>query len=201
MTPEQTGKAYDRITDLWVRKSFNRNNGVDAHRRALAFAPNSGRALDVGCGCTGRFIDLLLDANYEPEGVDVSEQMLKLARMRNPDIPFSCADIRHWKITRRYDFVTAWDSIWHVPLNQQTAVVLKLVDCLRPGGVLIFSFGGTDEAGEHTDDAMGPEVYYASLGTKGFLSLLLSAGCVIRHLEYDQHPELHAYIVAENPGS
>jgi hypothetical protein len=44
---------------------------------------------------------------------------------------------------------------------------------------------------------MGPEVYYSTLGTQGFLSLLLQLGCQIKHLEYDQHPELHTYLIVE----
>ena len=61
----------------------------------------------------------------------------------------------------------------------------------------IFSFGGTEEPGAHRDSCMGPEVYYSSLGTSGFLQLLVSLGCLCRHLEYDQYPELHTYLVVQ----
>jgi len=43
---------------------------------------------------------------------------------------------------------------------------------LNVGGVFIFSFGGTAEEGFHTDNFMGPEVYYSSLGTNGFLKAI-----------------------------
>jgi hypothetical protein len=82
-------------------------------------------------------------------------------------------------------------------LEQQVPVLTKIVDSLNAGGVFIFSFGGTNEAGEHTDHFMGPEVYYSSFGTNGFLKLFMELGCIIRHLEFDQHPELHTYLIVE----
>lgn len=197
MNPHDIGKAYNQITHLWKSQDFNRNNGIDLHKRAIAFCKDRGKALDVGCGCTGRFIDLLLSEDFSPEGLDVSEQMKSLAEKRHPEIKFHQQDICEWEISDKYDFITAWDSIWHIPLNQQEQVLTKLVSCLNTNGVLIFSCGGIDEAGEHTDDFMGPEMYYASLGINGFLKLLISLGCLCRHLEYDQHPELHVCIIVQ----
>jgi len=197
MHPQETGQAYDTITHLWEQDSFNRKNGVDQHKRALAFANNRGKALDVGCGCTGRFIDLLIAEGFEPEGLDVSEKMIALARQRHPGVVFHHQDICEWRAQEKYDFITAWDSIWHIPLERQEKVITALVSCLNPGGVFIFSFGGTEEPGDHTDDAMGPTMYYSSLSTNGYLELFKKLGCICRHLEYDQHPELHAFLIVQ----
>lgn len=197
MKPRQIGQAYDTITHMWQSEGFNRENGISAHKRALDFAKAKGRALDIGCGCTGRFIDLLEENGFVPEGLDISTKMIALAKERHPDATFHYQDICEGKLPSKYDFITAWDSIWHIPLEQQVPVLTKIVDSLNAGGVFIFSFGGTNEAGEHTDDFMGPEVYYSSLGTNGFLKLFMELGCIIRHLEFDQHPELHTYLIIE----
>ncbi|WOX04940.1 class I SAM-dependent methyltransferase [Microbulbifer pacificus] len=197
MKPIDIGKTYDKITHLWERVGFNRDDGIAQHRRALSFVKNRGKALDVGCGCTGRFIDLLEREGFSPEGVDISTEMLALARSRHPEVAFHHKDICDWVIQESYDFITAWDSIWHIPLSEHENVLQKLVSSLNPGGVLIFSFGGTGEKSEHTDDAMGAEVYYSTLGTNGFVDLLISLGCTLRHLEYDQYPELHAFVVVQ----
>ncbi len=197
MDPTDIGKAYDKITDLWMRNDFNRNNGIDQHKRALTFVKHKGNAVDVGCGCSGRFIDLLLSEGFTAEGIDVSEEMIRLARLHHPEVVFHHRDICECHTSTKYDFITAWDSIWHIPLDQQRPVLQKLVSWLDKDGVLIFSFGGTDKADEHTDDFMGPEVYYSTLGTNGFLKLLLDLDCQCRHLEYDQYPELHAYLIVQ----
>lgn len=197
MRPLDIGKAYDQITHLWESDDFNRNNGIEQHERAIAFVKNRGNALDVGCGCTGRFIDLLLSKGFKPEGVDISNEMIKLAQQRHSEIKFHKKDICEWELTKKYDFITAWDSIWHIPLDQQEKVLTKLIFSLNTNGVLIFSCGGTDDQGDHKDNFMGPEVYYSSLGINGFLKLIMSLGGVCRHLEYDQYPELHTYFIVQ----
>lgn len=199
MKPKDTAKAYDQITHLWTRDEFKSENGIEQHKRAIAFVKNKGKALDVGCGCTGRFIDLLLKEGFTPEGVDISTKMIELARKRHPEISFYHQDICTWELSEKYDFITAWDSIWHVPLEEQKNVLGKLIAALNPEGVLVFSAGGTEEEGFITDDAMGPEVYYSSLGVHGFLNLFAELGGVCRHLEFDQHPELHLYFIVQKP--
>jgi|UniRef100_A6VYB2 2-polyprenyl-3-methyl-5-hydroxy-6-metoxy-1,4-benzoquinol methylase len=197
MKPEDIGKAYNQITHIWNSEEFDINNGISQHKKAISFVKSRGNALDVGCGCTGRFIDLLQGEGFTPSGLDISDKMLNIARKKHPDISFVQGDICECELSEKYDFITAWDSIWHIPLSEQRNVLTKLVESLNVGGVLIFSFGGTDEEGFHTNNFMGPEVYYSSLGLNGFLKLFIELGCIIRHLEFDQYPELHTYLVVE----
>ncbi|WP_283130581.1 class I SAM-dependent methyltransferase [Enterovibrio norvegicus] len=197
MKPQQVGQAYNQITHLWESERFNMNNGIEQHKKAIAFVDARGKALDIGCGCKGRFIELLSHEGFTPTGLDVSTEMLKIAQKRYPDTDFVLADICEYTLPEKYDFITGWDSIWHIPLSEQRAVLTKIVESLNVGGVFIFSFGGTAAEGDHTDDYMGPDVYYSSLGTNGFLSLFIELGCVIRHLEFDQHPELHTYLIVQ----
>ncbi|MDW6004320.1 class I SAM-dependent DNA methyltransferase [Vibrio mangrovi] len=200
MKPQQIGEAYNQITHLWQSEAFDVKNGIVPHERAIAFVKTRGKALDVGCGCTGRFIDLLLQQGFQPEGVDISEEMIRLAREKHPEIVFHHQDICEWGLPDTYDLITAWDSIWHIPLEQQENVLTKLASALNPNGVLIFSCGGVDEPGAHEDDFMGPTVSYSSLGINGFLRLLMAHGCVCRHLEYDQYPQLHTYLIVQKSG-
>ncbi len=195
MQPIEVGKAYDTLTHLWESEKFNLDNGIEAHQRALQFAKETGAGLDVGCGLTGRFSQLLLDKGYEVDGVDVSEQMIEKAKQKLPKVRYFHADVCQWALPTRYDFISAWDCLWHVPLNQQRSLMEKLVAGLNPGGVMILSFGATDEPGEHVDSTMGPEMYYSSLGTNELLLLLMELGCECLHVERDQVPELHCYLI------
>jgi RimJ/RimL family protein N-acetyltransferase len=65
------------------------------------------------------------------------------------------------------------------------------------GGVLVFSTGGTDGPDERQNSFMGPPMYHATLGVPKTLRVLAEAGCVCRHLEYDQYPEAHVYLIAQ----
>jgi hypothetical protein len=44
---------------------------------------------------------------------------------------------------------------------------------------------------------MGPQMYYSALGIPNVLEILSEAGCICRHLEYDQYPEQHLYVIAQ----
>ncbi|MCG3664190.1 class I SAM-dependent methyltransferase [Aliarcobacter butzleri] len=197
MKPIDIGKAYNQITHLWTSDGFDRSNGIKQHKKAITFVKNRGNALDIGCGCTGRFIELLSKEGFTPSGLDVSTETIKISREKYPNFRFIHADICEYEISEKYDFITAWDSIWHIPLYEQKLVLTKIINSLNVGGVFIFSFGGTAEEGSHTDNFMGPEVYYSSLGTNGFLKLFIKLGCAIKHLEFDQYPELHTYLIIE----
>lgn len=196
-----TGAAYDLLAERWRDGVFNQDNGIALHRRALSFldAVDDGWALNVGCGCSTRFNPLMRGHGLRIEGVDVSGRMIALAAQADPSVLLHHADIVEWPLTRSYRFITAWDSIWHVPLAGQRAVMLKLMAALALGGVFIVSAGGLDAPNEHVDAAMGPALPYATLGIPGMLDVIGAAGCVVRHLEFDQLPERHLAVVVQRP--
>ena len=193
MTPEQVAASYDQIADQWFDLSAY---GFFQIEQAVAFVKRKGVALDVGCGA-GRCLDLLARQGFRTDGIDPSPAMIALARDRHPEARLFHADIGRWELPRPYDLIVAWDSVWHVPLADQEAVLTKLCRGLSAGGVLVFTTGGMDAPEEKQDSCMGPPMYYATLGIPKTLRVLADAGCVCRHLEYDQHPEPHVYLVAQ----
>ena len=197
MEPQQTAVSYDKLARHWADNAFLARNGIAQHERALQFSRGAGLAIDIGCGSNGRIIDLLLSRGFEVEGLDISSEMLALAKAKHPNVLFHHADVCLWEFPRRYDFISAWDSVWHVPLDRQAAMLAKLCSGLNPGGVLIFTSGGTDAPGHVTNPCHGQPLYHAALGIPHFLRLVDESGSVCRHLEYDQHPESHLYLIVQ----
>ncbi len=197
MQPAEVAQSYDAIASRWAGREFDRETGLTAHRRALQFLARTGRALDVGCGSSGRFIELLSEHGFEVEGLDFSVEMLRLARARHPQVMFHHADICDWQPEGEYNFISAWDSVWHVPLESQEAVWAKLMRALAPGGIVLLTTGGVDEPDDVLNDAMGVPMYHAAPGIPALTRLIDACGCAIRHLEYDQWPEKHLVVVAQ----
>jgi trans-aconitate methyltransferase len=197
MSPIEIAASYDQLTDHWNSDEFPRTNGVKQHERAIAFLKEKHHALDIGCGSSGRIIDLLKSHGIDVEGLDVSPRMIELAKQRHPDVTFHHADICEWSFHKQYDFISAWDSIWHIPLAHHEQVLKKILQGLSPGGVCVFTAGGLDAPSEKVDSAMGPRMYYSTLGIPTMLQLISEAACVCRHLEYDQYPELHLYVIVQ----
>ena len=197
MTPNQTAATYDRIAQHWDCPAFNANYGIPQHERALRFARSPGAALDIGCGASGRIIESLLRRGFDVEGLDLSREMLRRAQAHHPLVRFHLADICEWEFPRRYDFISAWDSVWHVPLARQLDVLRRIVEGLAPRGVFIFTTGGIEHPGEVTNPCYGEPLYHAAPGIPAVLRTLADAQCACRHLEYDQYPENHVYIIAQ----
>ena len=98
--------------------------------------------------------------------------MIRLARERHPNVTFHHRDICEWELPRGYDFISAWDSVWHVPLECQGGVLIKLCRGLADGGVLIFTSGGVDGPREVCNPFLGQPLYHAALGIPRLLELV-----------------------------
>jgi SAM-dependent methyltransferase len=197
MRPEEIGRSYDELAASWQERHRQSKSGISQFERALQFVAHRGHALDVGCGSSARLIDLLVAKGFHYEGIDVSEKMIALAREQRPALVFHHADICTWTLPRQYDFIAAYDSIWHVPLTEHEPVLRKICAGLERGGVFLFTTGGVDEPTEKSDAAMGVPMYTMTLGIPRLLALLAELGCVCRHLEYDQYPEQHLVVIAQ----
>jgi 2-polyprenyl-3-methyl-5-hydroxy-6-metoxy-1,4-benzoquinol methylase len=171
MEPSQVAESYDRIAHQWLDGHLD-TNGIALHEHALKFRPSGGRAIDLGCGCNGRFLNLLATQGYEIEGLDASARMIALARERQPGVAFIQADLCTWLPDKAYEFITAWDSLWHVPLAEAENVVRKIGSALAPGGIFITTTGGLDAPAEKMDSAMGPPMHYSVLGIPRTLQVL-----------------------------
>lgn len=212
MKPQDIASSYDALAEHRAGKNFDPTYGIAQHERALRFLDNGGSALDVGCGSSGRIIELLKKNCLEPEGLDISAEMLARAREKHPDVVFHQADICEWSFPKKYHFISAWDSIWHVELAQQPQMLRNLFAGLAPGGVMIFSTGGIDGPEERTNSCMGQPLYHAAPGIPEVLRVIDGSGCVCRHLEYDQRPDRrwtssdsaevndHVYLIVQKQG-
>jgi len=197
MKPEETARHYDHIALWWQQQHRNSNYGIAALERAIRFTETRSTALDVGCGSSGRFTEVLIQNRFTPTGLDISTEMIALARQRHTKVTFHAADICTWQFPQTYDLIVAWDSTFHLPLGSQEPVLKKMCEGLNSKGVLLFTCGGTIGPGEISGNFQGENFDYSTLGVNEFLRLLNEFGCTCKHLEYDQLPENHVYIVAQ----
>jgi SAM-dependent methyltransferase len=100
------------------------------HRGACTF-------LDVACG-TGKHAEWL-QQHYEVEGLDVSDDMLAIARERCPRLRFHCASMVAFDLGRTFDVVAClFSSIGYVKTVENFfRTVETLARHVAPGGLLI----------------------------------------------------------------
>lgn len=104
------------------------------------FRPSTTSILDVGCG-TGRHAKLLTEKGYSVHGVDLSWQMLEIARLsETTELTFSQGDIRSFRLNKRFDAIT---SLFHVMSYQTTnedvvKSLLTIREHLNDDGIFVF---------------------------------------------------------------
>jgi SAM-dependent methyltransferase len=93
--------------------------------------------LDVGCG-TGAHTQFL-KADYAVEGLDFSEEMLAIARQRNPGLVFQQGDMVNFDLGRRFDVVVClFNAIAHTRTAARLQQTLQnFARHVEPGGLVI----------------------------------------------------------------
>lgn len=194
MDPQSIARNYDRIAQKWHLEHRESSYGVSQLKRALSFAAAKGPSIDIGCGSSGRFIQACSDSGFEAEGLDISAEMIRVAKEFQPTRTFHHVDVSTWSPEKSYVLITAWDSTFHLPLELQEPVTRKLCRALAPGGVFLFTCGSPHGSISGSFDEMDFE--YSSLGVNGFLRILLEENCEILHVEHDQLPEKHVTVIS-----
>lgn len=189
------GGLYDKIAIHWDNELKDSNYGLNQLELALQFVENKGNALDVGCGSGGRIISRLIQDHFKITGIDVSSEMIQLAKYKHPECKFIHENILNWNSEDKFDLILAWDSLFHLPLTEQENTIKKLCNLLKTNGVLFYTLG--DAVGEHYSDWHDEKFYYSSIGINGNLKALMENNCECKHLEFDQLPQSHVFLIAK----
>lgn len=189
------GKKYDKIAKWWHENHVNSSYGLEQIERAIRYCKHKGSALDVGCGSGGRIIRKLIQENFTVYGIDASAEMIAIAQSEHKDINLINCNIIDWESDQQFDLIIAWDSIFHLPMAMQKPVIAKLCGMLKSSGILIYTFG--DAVDEHESEWQGDHFPYSSIGISGNLKTIMESGCECLHLELDQYPENHAFVIVQ----
>lgn len=103
------------------------------------------QVLNLGCG--GGHNDYTLAKHFAVTGVDLSHDMLNLARQLNPDVTYVNGDMRAVRLGQGFDAVVVFDSINYMRTQDSLkAAFMTAYTHLRPGGVFIACIEETKES-------------------------------------------------------
>jgi ubiquinone/menaquinone biosynthesis C-methylase UbiE/glycosyltransferase involved in cell wall biosynthesis len=107
---ERIRDHYDGLAasrDIWYRRSKYYHDYVERSLRSLI--PAGSTVLELGCG-TGNLLAALQPSRGL--GLDVSPEMLRVARRNHPDLEFKVGDAENFEIPKTtFDFVVASDLV------------------------------------------------------------------------------------------
>jgi SAM-dependent methyltransferase len=162
---------------------------------------------DIGCG-PGRLTRVLKDLGLDAFGVDLSPEMVALARHMHPDLRFEVGSMLDLDMPdASLGGVLASYSIIHVPWAYRPQVFAEFHRVLAPGGQLLVMFQVGDEH-RHFDEVDGLAISLDSYRQQPdeVAELLAKAGfdvrvTAVREPEIGVEKTRHGYLLARKPVS
>ncbi len=148
-----TRHTYSIVAETYARFSSPIAEDVQDRALLMAFADlvRGGPVADLGCG-TGRVTAYLASAGLDVAGIDLSPEMLAVARRDHPGLRFSEGSLLGLDLPDGgLAGAVAWYSIIHTPPARLPEVCAELFRVLRPGGHLQLAFQVGDRCQHLTD--------------------------------------------------
>lgn len=142
----------------------------------------------------------------EVTGVDISPGQIERARRNVPTASFVVADMTALEQPdASFDAVVAFYAMTHVPRSELPALLARIRQWLRPGGLLVATMGVEDDPGTVEADWLGVEMYFSHFSARRNRRLVEQAGFTIDEAEVhaepgDRHGTRFLWVVARAPG-
>ena len=161
---QETFHTWNKIAEIYQDKFMNLNLYNDTYDFFLDLIPETNSSvLDIGCG-PGNITKYLLtkNANLKIKGIDISENMVELARKNNPLAEFEIMDSREiHSINDKFDAVVCGFCI---PYLSKSDCIKLITDCnnlLNSSGILYLSFvAGNYENSGFISGSSGDRTYF-----------------------------------------
>ncbi len=141
-----TINTYNRQAASATQKFYQLTEGL--YRKPLLgfrdlLSPGA-RILDIGCG-PGNVEALLLEDErvFQITGIDLSSELLKIARKHTPAVEYVLGDIRALPFaSSEYDAVIASFCLPHLTDDEAIQLIVDITKVLKPGGSMLPEHNG-----------------------------------------------------------
>ena len=151
---DATRRSYDAVAETYAALFGDELAGKPLDRALLAaFAETvSGSVADLGCG-PGHVTAHLHDLGCQAFGVDLSAEMVAVARRAYPAVSFSLGDMTRLDITSgSLGGIVAFYSTIHLPADRLPVALAEFARVLAPDGQILLAFQtGAGERLHQTD--------------------------------------------------
>ena len=141
MDQEKIISFFDGCAKNWDAETIRNERVINIILDNAQVKENT-RVLDVACG-TGVLFPDYIKRGAVVTGVDISPEMVKIAKKNFPEIEVLCEDAENLDFTEKFDVVMVYDAFPHFPYPER--VIEKLSTFLRDGGRLSVAHGMSRE--------------------------------------------------------
>ena len=129
---------FDRLAPGWDADMI-RNDSIIATILDNAGVAAGMDVLDVACGTGVLFPDYLQRNVGSLTAVDISPEMVKIARSKFPQVNIHCGDVQTVDFGCKFDAIVVYNAFPHFP--EPEALIATLSGLLKPGGTLTVAHG------------------------------------------------------------
>jgi len=135
----KTHNSYDRIAKFYddvIGRSFE--PAFFLKELINKYSSNVISLLELGCG-TGSILEVL-SRDYDVTGVDLSEEMLKIARRKNAGVSLSKQSIVDFKLNKKFDaIICVYDTVNHLTkFSDWKKLFENIYKHLNQSGIFLF---------------------------------------------------------------
>ena len=168
---EELRAAHDVLAEFYACRLADALDRMPAEQAVLGLFCESVRAAglglsvgDIGCG-TGRLEPYLAARGLSPRGIDLSPEMIRVARRDFPGFSFDVADVRELPFPdASLAGVVCWYSLMFLTPSGRPAAFGELARVVKPGGYLVTAFKAGDSqlrrAGRSTGLGVEFDIYW-----------------------------------------
>lgn len=200
--------AFDRIGEHYDEAFPHKDGQLAAGEWLLERLAPGSRVLDAGCGTGIPTARQLVEAGHKVTGLDISDEMLRLARRDVPDGEFRRLDIADMDpYLGDFTAVVAFFSLLMLPRAEIPSVLTKIHGLLEPDGHFVLSMveGDLDDTLIHF---LGSPVRVTGYVRDELRRLVTAAGFEVvdlRHLSYAPastrlSPEVQLFLFCRRDG-
>ena len=150
MTKHDVIEFFDKCAPTWDAEMIKSDEIIEDILNRAGIREDT-RVLDVACG-TGVLFPYYAARGADVCGIDISPEMVKIARANFPDIETLCADALEISFDEGFGAVMVYNAFPHFP--EPFDAIRALSSHLKPGGVLTVAHGmGRDMINRHHEGA------------------------------------------------
>ncbi len=129
---------FDRLAPQWDADMI-RDDRIISTILDNAGVSEGKHILDVACGTGVLFDDYLSRKVASVTAIDISAEMVKLAKAKSSQVNVICGDVETVDFGRKFDAIVVYNAFPHFPNGEN--LIRTLSQLLRPGGTLTIAHG------------------------------------------------------------
>ncbi len=178
-------KSYDKIAQEYTKQhGYDEQLSIPSLKKFLTFLPTQAKVLDIGCG-GGQDSKFLADNGCFVLGIDVSKEMIRLAKKFAPKTNFKIADVMKLSTSTKYDGIWCCRVFHHISMNEQDKFLDKIKSLLKKDGVLYITSVVSDKKIDYEAFDSGSDgLLKKRLTAKSFKNLLVQRNFKILKFNY-----------------